>query len=157
MNTYIKAGLLGIFAGMRSMAGPALISHAFVNNGYRRIRRSPFKLLGRSGTSNVLKAITIGEFLIDKLPGIPARTAPGLLTTRITSGAVSGAAISLAERKNLILGSVVGAAAAAGSSYLFGYLRKKAGSKSNLTNTIAGLAEDAMLVGSGLTVLSKGF
>lgn len=157
MNTYVKAGLLGIFAGMRSMAGPALISHVFTNHGYRRIRKSPFKFLGRTGTSNALKAITIGEFIIDKIPGIPSRTAPGLLAARITSGALSGAAVSLAEKKKLILGLILGGTAAAGSAYLFRFFRDKAGKKSGVSNTIAGLAEDAVLIGSGLTVLSKGF
>lgn len=156
INTYIKAGLLGMFTGMRSMAGPAVISQAFTNHAYKRIKNSPLRFLGRSNTANILKAITVGEFIVDKFPKIPARTAPGLLTTRVTAGALSGGAVSLAEKRNIVLGSVIGAAAAAGSAYLFGYLRNRAG-KSKVTNTIAGLAEDAVLLGSGLTVLSKGF
>jgi uncharacterized membrane protein len=157
MNAYIKAGLVGIFAGMRSMAGPALVSHAYSGNGYRRIRKSPLRFLSHSSVSNTLKAAAIGELLIDKLPKIPARTKPGLLSVRVSAGALSGAAVSLAENKNIGLGALIGGASAAGAAYLFKFLREKAERKSGVSNTIAGLAEDAVLISSGLTVLAKAF
>lgn len=157
INTYIKAGLLGMFAGMRSMAGPAVISQAFTNKRFSKIRKSPLRFLGNSGVSKALRVMTLGELIIDKFPKIPARTASGLLITRASAGGLSGAAVSLAEKRNVVLGSLIGITAAVGAAYLFKNLREKAGTKSRTANTIAGLAEDAVLIGSGLTVLNKGF
>ena len=157
INTYIKAGLLGMFAGMRSMAGLSVISQAFTNKRFSKIRKSPLRFLGNTNISKALRVMTLGELIIDKFPKIPARTAPGLLIARASAGGLSGAAVSLAEKKNVVLGSIIGISAAIGAAYLFKNLREKAGMKSQVTGTVAALAEDAVLIGSGLTVLSKGF
>jgi uncharacterized membrane protein len=92
--------------------------------------------------------------IADKLPVIPDRISPGSLVARILSGALCGASICAAERERSDVGAIAGGLSAVGSAYAFYYLRRKLGEAEGLPDAALGLAEDAIVMSSGLRILS---
>lgn len=153
-DTYIKAICMGVIAGMRSMSGPALVSNYLVHQNSKELANSSFSFMGSSRVAKVLKIAAVGEMVADKLPAIPARISPAPLIARILSGALCGASICTAERKRADVGAIFGGLSAIGSAYTFYYLRRKLGETDGLPDAALGLGEDAIVVSSGLSILS---
>ena len=86
----LSAGL-GLIAGMRSMAAPALLSRHLAGRSARG-RGAAMRLLASRRTASVLTVLAAGEMVADKTPAIPDRTDPPALLGRIVMGALSGAA-----------------------------------------------------------------
>lgn len=154
-DTYIKAICLGGIAGMRSMSAPALVNNYLVRQNSKELASSSFSLMGSARIARGLKIAAVGEMVADKLPIIPARTSPVALVARILSGAVCGAAICTAEGKRAEVGAIFGGLSAIGSAYTFYHLRRKLGETTGLPDIALGLAEDAIVVSSGLSILSE--
>lgn len=146
---------LGTLAGMRSMSAPALLSNSLVANPSATLQGSPLRFLQSSTTATVLKLMAGGELLLDKMPNAPDRTAPAVLAGRILTGGLVGAATYQAKGGKVLVGALLGSAAAVAASYGFLYLRKKLGEKSTLPDTVWGLVEDATVMISGLTLLPR--
>lgn len=155
-KTFAKAIGLAIIAGMRSMAAPALVSHHFSRRQLQEIAPTPFRVLGSPKTAAALKALALGEMVADKLPMIPARISPGPLAARAISGALCGASICAAGRKQIGLGALAGSIAAVGSAYAFYHLRRKAGEETKAPDALLGLTEDAIVVLGGSCILGDG-
>jgi uncharacterized membrane protein len=153
---FIKAVGMGIIAGMRSLAAPALVSNHLAHNPPEGIARTPLRVLAYPKTAAVLKALALGEMIADKLPMIPARVSPAPLIARATSGAICGASLFAAEDKQPALGGLAGALAAIASAYAFYHLRRSIGQQSGAPDFALGLAEDATAVCIGLNILSGG-
>jgi uncharacterized membrane protein len=144
---------LGIIAGMRSMSSPALVSHLLSHHPSNALKGSPLRFIQTKVAANIFKALAAGEALGDKLPSAPDRTAPAVLAGRILAGGLAGGSIYKASGKNAIVGALIGGAAAVASTYAFFYLRTAIVKKSHIKDTYIALAEDALVAGSGLTVL----
>ncbi len=153
-NLYLKAIGIGVVAGMRSASAPAFTSHYFANNPSLFLDASPLKGLGLTATAHVLKFMAGGELIADKLPFVPARTAPGPLDARAVSGGVCGAAVFLAAGEPAETGAVIGAASAVASSFLFMNLRRVIGKAAKLPDPVVALAEDGLMLGIGYTVFA---
>ena len=152
-SSYVKATCVGIIAGMRSMSAPALTSDYLARQNPHTLAHTPFSLMGSPLTANVLKAAAIGEMITDKLPFIPARISPAPLLFRALSGAFCGAALCAAEGKRTEVGAIAGGLAAIGSAYAFYHLRRKIGAAVHVPDAVLGLAEDTLVIGSGLSIL----
>ncbi len=148
-NTYLKAARLGVIAGMRSMSAPALISDHLARTQPPALLHSPLAFLASAQTALVFKFLAGGELVGDKLPFVPARIAPGPLTGRVASGALSGAAVCLAEGERAEMGALVGAVAAAASTYGFYHFRRWLGQVTKLPDPAIAVAEDALAAGIG--------
>jgi uncharacterized membrane protein len=72
---------------------------------------------------------------------------------RIGSGALVGATIFAAKKERPSVGAVIGAATAVASAFAMLYLRRKAGRKLNVPDQVVALAEDAIAIGGGLSIL----
>lgn len=155
-NVFIKAIGMGVIAGMRSMAAPALVSNNLAHSQPRGIARTPLRAMAYPKTASVLKALALGEMVADKLPMIPARIAPASLAARAASGALCGASIFAAEDKRTALGGVAGALAAIASAYAFYHLRRGIGQEFKVPDTLLALTEDATVVCVGLNILGDG-
>ncbi|HEX8087988.1 MAG TPA: DUF4126 family protein [Blastocatellia bacterium] len=155
-KTITKAIAMGMIAGMRSMAAPALVSNHFSHHQSKNIAGTPFRILGAPKTATALKALALGEMVADKLPIVPDRIAPASLVARTVSGALCGASVCAAERERMSLGGLAGGLAAIGSAYAFYYLRRRAGEESGLPDALLGLTEDAIVVCCGLNILGDG-
>jgi uncharacterized membrane protein len=147
---------LGMIAGMRSFAAPALLSDHLANERSNEVLEPPFAILASRKTANVLKALAVCEMIGDKLPATPARISAVPLAARAVSGAICGAAICNAEHESPGLGAIIGSAAAIGSSFFFYNLRKNIGVTLPIPDPALGLIEDGIAVTTGRAVLRRG-
>lgn len=154
-NIYLKAGGLGILAGMRSMAAPALTGSHFVSHPSPALARSPLRVLALPGTARVLQWLALGELGGDKLPKTPNRTDPGPLGARAVSGGLCGAAVFVAAGERAAAGAAVGALAAVGSSFAFYWLRRSLGQATKIPDFALAAAEDALAVGLGRQIFAE--
>ena len=142
---------MGILAGMRSAAAPALagqvINNTLENAGKQRQAAIPPHFIG-----NTLKLMALAEFLADKLPITPDRTRPVSVTIRCLSGAVVGAGIFRAAGSKATTGALLGAVIAGASTFGSFYLRK-AVTDAGLGNFVAGVIEDALVIGGAIKLI----
>ena len=130
--SYLRAVGIGLVTGLRSQTGPAAV----------RLRHGGPAAL-------VLPLLALGELVVDKLPGIPPRTAPPGLALRIGLGGFAGASLAGGKGDRRV-GFVLGAAGALAGAYLGLRLRTAAVAKSGLPDPVVALAEDAVAVGAAL-------
>ena len=154
MNLYLKALGLGVIAGMRSMSAPALTADYFAKHPSLFLEASSLKGLARPATARALTLMALGELGVDKVPGVPNRTAPGPLGARAVSGGLCGAAVFLADGERPEFGAAIGAAAAVGSAFLFFTLRRNLGAATKVPDAALALAEDALVLGIGRRVFA---
>lgn len=119
---------LGAITGMRSMSGPAALALG-QNNGLRRI----------------VPVLALGEMIADKTSVVGNRIDPIPLAGRACMGALVGAAIAKQTQGHPVAGGCLGAATAVIATHLAYRVRKRL----PLPNLLAGLLEDAVVVGIG--------
>ena len=141
---------LGILAGMRSMAAPAISSRMLSGRHSKRLAHSPLNFMQSGTTANVLGVMAIGESVGDKMPEAPDRISAGALIGRSISGGISGASIYKASGKSIIKGAILGSLVAVASTYASFYLRKQIVEQSHLIDPIVGSIEDVLVLGTGL-------
>jgi uncharacterized membrane protein len=139
-----RAFLFGAVTGLRSMIGTALISRHLADQTQAAGQNSALSLLAKPGVANVLTALSAGEVVADKLPGIPARTSAGSLIARAVLGAIVGAAACSEERENAAAGAIIGAGAAVAATFGAYYLRRWLTRDLGLPDPIVAGAEDAI-------------
>jgi uncharacterized membrane protein len=154
LNTNLKAIAIGIIAGMRSMSAPALTSSYLSQN--ENLSDSRLGILASPAASKVLKILAAGEMLADKLPIIPSRISAGPLIARVASGAISGAAVSVAYKKQAKTGAVLGGVAAVAGAYGVYHLRRKIGTEISVPDAVLGTVEDAIVISGGAAILGGG-
>ena len=121
-----EAVALGALTGMRSMAGPATL--AWQHDG----------LLSRA-----FAVMAAGEMVVDKTSVVGDRIDPIPLAGRALMGAIVGGTIARQGRENILLGGVIGGAAAVIAAHLAYRLRTRL----PIANPLAGLLEDAVVMG----------
>jgi uncharacterized membrane protein len=117
---------LGAISGVRSMAGPATLAAA---------HDSLFK--------RALTIMAAGEMALDKTGFVGARTAPLPLTARAVVGGLVGGMSAQDEGDDVLVGGLVGAAAAVGAAHLAYHVRTRLA----LPSGLGGLFEDALVIG----------
>lgn len=141
-NLPLRTILIGVIAGMRSMSGPALVSHRLAGSQSPLLVDSIFRILTRPHVATLLKLFAFGEMIVDKLPITPARIAAGPLFGRIVLGAFSGAAFYTAQGRKGHTGAILGGLGALGGAYGFYGLRRWLGQRWRTPDLLLGLAED---------------
>ncbi|KAA3438245.1 DUF4126 family protein [Rufibacter hautae] len=152
-STHQKAFAMGAVAGMRAMTAPAILSNHFIDSPSLGLAGSNFNYLQKSGVATGMKILAFAEMFGDKIPKVPNRIAPIELLPRVFSGALVGATIAEANGESRITGGLLGIVGAVASSYAFYYLRKKLGKATGLPDAALALAEDALAVKLGTTIL----
>ena len=153
-EVYAGAALLGALAGMRSMAAPAVLGQLSRKGALTEVT-GPLALVTKSKFAPAAGVMAVGEFVADKLPFTPNRTAAGPLLGRALTGGVSGAVIFSANKRAAWAGALIGAAAAVGAAYGAYYLRKEAGKNLKIPDMILGLGEDAIVGSLGAALASR--
>ena len=143
---------LGAISGLRSLSGPALVSHA-ASHGRLNLEGTPLAFLGSSRLSKALVLMELGELFGDKLPMALSRTALSPLLGRAASGGVVGAAIFISEGRRSTTGTVLGSTAATVAAFAGERLRAFAVEKTGLPNSVVALAEDAIVFLVGFRLL----
>ncbi|RPJ53137.1 MAG: DUF4126 family protein [Acidobacteria bacterium] len=92
MTVYLLALLIGMVAGLRAMAAPALVSWA-AHLGWIDLSGTWLAFFGNVWARWILTLMALIELVTDQLPSTPSRTVPLQFGARILMGALSGAAI----------------------------------------------------------------
>jgi uncharacterized membrane protein len=110
MIFYLLALLIGIVAGLRAMAPPALVAWA-AHLGWLDLSGSWLGFLANAWVRWILTLLAVVELVTDQLPSTPSRTVPIQFGARIATGALSGAAIGAAGGAMVggLLAGIVGA------------------------------------------------
>ena len=154
-NAYAKAACLGVIAGMRSMSAPAMTTTQLSRVQPDDLVGSPLDWMTSPITASVFRALAAGEIIADKLPFLPARTDALPLLGRAGTGALSGAAVCVADGEGMVEGAVVGAIAAVASAHLFYQLRRRLGKATPLPDPVLAVAEDTLMLALGHLALAE--
>ena len=130
------------------MAGPAIICWA-AHLGWLNLDGSKLAFLHHPVSLVVFTLLAIGELLADKLPFIPRRTMVGPLVVRVVSGALCCAAWAW-WFPSVLMGGIGGIASAFAGYYFRRWLTVCRG----LPDLPVALAEDAVAIAAGLSVVS---
>lgn len=128
MNTTTLTQILALGAatGMRSFSGPAFLA-----------------LKHGGPLETIVPVMAAGEMIADKTRYIGNRTDPAPLAGRAVMGAVVGAVIAREQDEPIVVGMLIGAAAAVITAHLAFQVRKRL----PLNGVVAGFIEDAVVVG----------
>src|SRR2546430_7142020 len=105
---FVLAVGIGIVAGLRSLAAPAVVAWA-AHLGWLNLHSSPLAFMASTAAVAVFSLLAIGELIADKLPNTSKRTAPAPLLARVLTGALCGACLCVATGKSLLAGAILGA------------------------------------------------
>ena len=147
------AFLIGFFAGLRSLAAPAIIAWA-VHLGLLRLER-PLSLIGSVPSVVIFTVLAIGELVVDKLPKAPNRTAALGLVARIVTGGLSGACVSVGFGQGALPGAVLGAAGGIVGCFAGFHARTRLAQALGSRDIYAALLEDLLAVGGCLWIVSS--
>jgi uncharacterized membrane protein len=137
---------LGVVAGLRSMATPAILSWA-ANRGWMRAHGGPVRVLRTRGAAGVTSAMAVGEMIMDMSPLAPDRRIAASLAARIASGALVGSALCAAKHKPVAWGMLAGGLGALAGTYGGFRLRKRLAK--HFPDPLVAVAEDAVALGGG--------
>ncbi len=144
------AFLIGIIAGLRSMAAPAAASWA-AHLGLLPVAGTWLAFIASPIAAWILTAAATAELVTDQLPSTPSRKVPVQFGARIVSGAFSGAVIAIgtgwalgavAGAIGALIGTLAGAAARAKLAAAFG------------RDTPAALIEDVVAIGGAVAIVA---
>jgi uncharacterized membrane protein len=142
----------GVIAGMRSMSAPAFTSHYLSRSFSPVFAGSPLRFLQSAKVATGLKVLAGTEIIGDKLPGAPNRIAAPVLTFRILSGALVGAAYRLHNNQSVPAGAILGGVGAVAGSYAFCFLRTELAKNTTVPDWVYALLEDALMVTGGISL-----
>jgi uncharacterized membrane protein len=89
----IAIPLLGVVTGMRSMTAMAVLCW-FAYRGDLPLDGTWAWWAGKLVTAIIFTVLALGEYVVDKLPKTPNRTAPGPLLVRVVIGGLVGAIVA---------------------------------------------------------------
>lgn len=119
--------LLGMMTGLRTMTPIAVVcwfAYLGPDGGYLPVGGTWAFWAGKPVTAIVFTVLALGEFVGDKLPRTPNRTAPGPLLARVAFGGLVGAICATGVRGADLEGIILGAAGALVGAFLGYYVRK---------------------------------
>jgi uncharacterized membrane protein len=148
--------LLAAATGARSMTGLAATARAVAVREPDAAQLQPARLVSSRSVAGATAALAMMELLADKLPGIPNRTDALPLLGRGVAGAIIGASIAAATRRDQIAGAAVGAVVALLSAHLS--FRARRALAHHLAPTAAAVVEDVVvcsLAAAGVATLNR--
>ena len=142
--------MLGVLAGLRTMAAPTAVSIA-ARMGRLDLSGTWLAFLGYTWTPWIVILMAIGELIADQLPSTPSRKEPVGFGARLVSGALSGAAVGTAYG-SMIGGLIAGVAGAVIGTFA-GHAYRARLAKAFGRDRPAALIEDAVAyLGAALVV-----
>ena len=149
MTIYLLALLIGLVAGLRTMAAPAMVCWA-VYLRWLNLSGSWLALLGNVWVRWILTLFALVELVIDQLPTTPSRTVPVAFGARMVTGALSGAAIG--ARNRAVVGGAVAGVAGAVVGTLGGHALRTRLAAAFGNDRPAAFLEDALAIGGALLI-----
>jgi len=112
MSWLLAIPLLGVATGLRSLTGIAVLCW-FAYLGYLPVGGTWASWTASVAAVAVFTVLAIGEYIVDKLPHTPDRTAPGPLLARLVLGGLAGSISATAMAGPGLEGVLLGVAGAA--------------------------------------------
>jgi uncharacterized membrane protein len=143
---FALAAGIGIVAGLRAVTAPAMVSWA-AHLGWLNLQGSHLAFMGSTVAVALFSLGAIGEYVNDKLPKTPSRTAPPQLIARIVMGGLSGACLCASAGQSLLVGALLGAIGA-GIGTFGGYqVRTRLVRALNVKDIFVAIPEDLVAIG----------
>lgn len=150
----VRVMALGAASGLRSTAAPSQLSRALHHLQADDGKSPAADLLARSSTRRILQLALLGELVADKLPGIPARTAPGPLVGRAIMGGLAGGVWAQRRAESGVFGALLGGSAAVVGAYAGFSLRRALTHSMGLPDFPVAVCEDAVAIGLARAALA---
>src|SRR5215217_3137209 len=151
--TLLFAFLIGLFAGLRSLTPPAAVAWA-THLGWLNLAR-PLSLIGSLPAVIILSLLAVTEFIFDKLPNTPNRTAPPGLIARIVTGGLTGACVSVGGGKSALAGAGLGVVGGIVGCFGGYYARAWLVRSLRQPDFNIALLEDLVAIGGSLFIVSR--
>ena len=155
LNTYLKALGLGVVTGMRAVVSPALLSRKLAGTSLAKQPKTLIHRLTQPAVVTALEGLAVAEIVTDKFPGVPNRTIPFQFGGRIVSAAACGGFLSQAEDADIPVGVIAGALGAVAGTLVLFRLRQWLTHRQGIADPVVALAEDALCVGLGWTIVNR--
>jgi uncharacterized membrane protein len=145
--------LIGLFAGLRSLAAPAVTAWA-VHLGRLKIDR-PLSLIGSTASVAVFTVLALLELVADKLPSTPNRTAPTGLIARILTGGLTGACVGAGGAQRPLVGGVLGAVGGVVGCFAGFQVRKQLVMALHTRDIYVAIVEDLVAIAGAVWVVFR--
>ena len=142
---HIATPLLGVSTGLRSFT-PMAVTAWFARAGKLPVEGTWASWVGHPASVGLFTAAALGEYVADKLPNTPSRTAPGPLAGRLILGGLVGAIVAAAFRRPLANGIAAGAFGAAAGAFGGIYARRELTKGAGLPDLPVAITGDAAAV-----------
>ncbi len=120
---HLATPLLGVSTGLRSFT-PMAVAAWFARLGKLPVEGTWASWMAHPAAVGLFSAAALGEYIADKLPSTPDRTAPVPLAGRLILGGLIGAIVATAFRRPVVSGVALGALGAAAGAYGGFYARR---------------------------------
>jgi len=141
--------LIGLATGLRSFTGVMVIAWSACL-GCIDMSATPFAFMASPIAVGIVTLLAIGEYVADKLPNTPARTAALGMGARFVCGALAGACIASTQGSPYILGAVIGAVAAIAGAFSGYQLRTRIVKALGVKDIFVAIPEDLVAIGISL-------
>jgi uncharacterized membrane protein len=154
-SVFFLAVGIGIVAGLRAMTAPAAVSWA-AHLGWLNLNSSALSFMGSVVAVAILSLAAIGEYVNDKLPKTPSRTAPPSLIARLVTGGLSGACLCASAGQSLMIGAILGAIGSLIGTFGGYQARTRLTSSLKVKDVFIAILEDLVAIGFALFLVSRG-
>ena len=151
---HVATPLLGVGTGLRSFT-PIAVTAWFARKGRLPVEGTWASWVAHPASVGLFTAAALGEYVADKLPGTPNRTAPGPLAGRIALGGLVGAIVATSFRRPVVNGIVMGVVGAVVGSFGGYYLRRGLTKGAGLPDVPVALSGDAAAVAMAVGALGR--
>lgn len=142
---HVATALLGFSTGLRSFT-PIAVTAWFARMGKLPVTGTWASWIRHPAAVGLFTAAALGEYIGDKLPSTPSRTAPLPLMGRLVFGGLVGAILATAFRRPLLGGIGLGAVGAVAGSYGGFYARRGLTTGAGLPDMPVALSGDVAAV-----------
>ena len=152
MSWLIAVPLLGLVTGLRTMT-PVAVFCWFAYLGYLPVADTWAFWTAKLVTVVIFTVLALGEYVGDKLPRTPARTAPGPLISRLVFGGLIGALVATALTGSAVEGAFLGVIGAALGAFAGFHLRHYAVAQTGWPDWRVAVIEDALALTCAIIAL----
>lgn len=152
-TAHIALPLLGVSTGLRSFT-PLAVTAWFAQAGKLPVRGTWASWIAHPVSVGLFSTAALGEYIGDKLPSTPNRTAPLGLLGRVVLGGLAGAIIATAYRRPAVRGVVMGVIGALAGTY-GGFYARKGLDKAGLNDIPVAISGDAASVALAVRSLRR--
>ena len=154
-SVFLLAVGIGIVAGLRAMTAPAAVSWA-ARLGWLNPHDSLLSFMGSAVAVAIFSLGAIVEYVTDKLPKTPSRTAPPGLIARILMGGLSGACLCASAGQSLIAGALLGGIGSLIGAFGGYQARTRLTRSLKVKDIYIAVLEDLVAIGFAFFLVSRG-